>query len=291
MSEHRHLLESHPLGATVAAHLVAEWQLRRARMSHHPMQFLVAIQFWDGDKAHALRLARFLADIEPTFRDDTIIALAARFDVAMDAEIQATYDHVSRKFPVTFMRSNRQATGHPDGCFGLWAGTAELAYSRWLGGWPVANVLFVESEGVPARFDWIDSLKRAHAANLLTGKRITGARMEGAFYDPHVNGSLLMHLSAWGDHPGWRSCPKDIAWDCFHGQSMLGELGPVPSILNLYGAQELSLSVYKTIGSNYAWIASVKDGSAWDCAQSLIGEGWAKLVKSVGKKMKGRKAA
>jgi hypothetical protein len=114
--------------------------------------------------------------------------------------------------------------------------------------------------------------------------------MDGALYEPHVNGSLLMHMSAWSDHLGWRNCPKGIAWDCFHGQSMLNELGPTPSILNLYGAQDMSLAVYKTIGANYAWIASVKDGSAWDCAQSLIGQGWETLARSVGKKVKGRKA-
>jgi hypothetical protein len=289
MSKHAHLIDSHPLGSTIAAHLVAEWYLRQSTQAHHPMPLVVAIQFWDGDKGHALKLARFLADIEPVFRGDTIIALAARYDCELDAEIQDAYDHVSRKFPVTFLRSNRQATGHPDGCFGLWAGTAELMYSRWLSGWPVSNVFFVEAEGVPARYDWIDCLKRAHTANLLTGKRITGARMDGALYEPHVNGSTLMHMSAWGDHPSWRSCPKGQAWDCFHGQSMLGELGAVPSILNLYGAQDMSLAVYKTIGSNYAWIASVKDGSAWDCAQSLMGEGWKKMAKSVGKKMKGAK--
>jgi hypothetical protein len=289
VTKHTHLISNHPLGATVAAHLVAEWQLRQVRAVHHPMQLMVAIQFWEGDKANALRLARFLADIEPTFRDDTIIAFAARFDCELDAEIQEAYDYVSRKFPATFMRSNRRATGHPDGCFGLWAGIAENAYSRWLSGWPVANVLFVESEGVPARVDWIDALKRAHAANMQTGKRITGARMEGAFYEPHVNGTMLMHLSAWADHGGWKSCPKGIAWDCFHGQSMLGEIGSAPSILNLYGAQDMSLSVYKTIGSNYSWIASVKDGSAWKCAQSLVGDEWRKLAASVGKKTMGAK--
>ena len=282
MTHHKHLIETHPLGPTVASHLVAEWQLRQARLAHHPMPLMVAIQFWKGDKYHALRLARFLADIEPEFRLDTIIALAARYDVEIDKEIQKTYDYVSHKFPVTLMRSNRQATGHPDGCFGVWAGTAENSYSRLLSGWPVANVMFVEPDGVPARFDWADAAKRAHAANLLCGKRITGARMDGAFYEPHVNGTMLMHLSAWGDHPSWRSCVKDLAWDCYHGQSMLGELGPVPTILNLYGAQDLSLSVYKTIGANYSWIASVKDESAWECAQSLVGKKWDELSRSVG---------
>lgn len=285
MPHSKHLIEHHKLGATVAAQLVTEWALRQERSLHHPLPLMVAIQFWDGDKGEALRLARFLAQLEPAFRDDTMIALAGRFDVPMDGEIAATMIEVGRRFPVAFLRSKRAAVGHPDGCYGLWAGTAENAVERWVGGWrQCENVLYVEADGVPARWDWIDHLKRAHAENLAAGKRITGARMNGGrFYESHVNGSMLMHASAWVDRPSWHACPTGVAWDCFHARTMLAELGSATGIVNLYGGKDLTLAMYKTLGANYAWIASVKDDSAWACAQSLIGEGWARLAASVGR--------
>lgn len=277
-----HLIARHPLGATVAAHLVSEYALRQVKLPHHPMPLLVAIQFWRGDRDRALRLARFLADIEPAFREDTMIALAARFDVPLDAEIYEAMMDVGRKFPVTFIRSLREAEGHPDGCHGLWAGTAEACFRRWLKGWRCANVFFAEADGVPARYDWIDAIKAAHAENLERGKRVTGARMDGTkYYDSHVNGSLLMHISALSSHPEWLECPSGEAWDCFHGTTFLQELGPVRSVLNLYGAHDVSLSVYKTIGANWAWIASVKDESAWECAQTLTGAPWKRLADSI----------
>lgn len=285
MPPSKHLIEHHPLGATVAANIVAEFALRQACVQHHPLRLAVAIQFWDGDKAKALTLSHLLTDLEAHFRDDVMLVFAARFDVPMDAEIWKAMLYAGRRFHVAFMQSKREQVGHPDGCHGLWAGTLENVHRSWLKGWPCENVFFVEADGVPTRFDWIDSIKTAHAANLLAGRRITGARMEGSrwSYSTHVNGSMIVHASALASHPEWLSCPSGEAWDCFHAQSMLAELGEVRPILNLYGAHDVSLSVFKTIGHHYAWLASVKDGSAWKCALSLVGNKWARLAKTCGK--------
>ena len=280
----RHIVERHPLGATVAANLVTEWTLRQVHSPHNMMPMVIALQYWAGDKQAAFRLAKLLADIEPRLRDDVLFAFCARYDCPLDLETRDALDYVARSFPVTFMRSRREAIGHPDGSFGLWAGTADNCYRRWRKKWHMCtNVFFCEPDGVPARWDWIDALKDAHQRNLTAGKRITGARMDIRHRDPHVNGTLAMHISAWADHPSWHSCPSNEGWDCVCGQSMLADLGPVGSVFNLYGAHDVSLSVFKTLGYMYSWIASVKDDSAFRCAQTLAGDEWRKLAASVGK--------
>ena len=259
------------LGPTVAGHLLVEEAQRASRPAHHPLPLAIAIQFWKGDQARALRLARFLADMEPVRRDDVFLVFARRFDVPMSRDLEEAALYCGLKFPACHVQSQRRETGHPDGCFGLWAGTADAVYRNYLGRWPCSSVFFVEAEGVPLCWDWIDKLKRAHADNLAAGKRVTGARMEaGLNYGAHINGSLVMHLSCWGDHPSLHECRKGQAWDVFHAQVLLSEAGPRPGIVNLYGAHRVTMSVFKTLGRDHAWLASVKDASSWRCAQSLL---------------------
>lgn len=285
-----HLIEHHPLGATVAANLVTEWHLRQLRTPHNNLPMVIALQFWQGDRARAFEVAKLCADIEPRLRDDILFAFCARYDHPLDLETRDVMDYVGRSFPCAFIRSKREAVGHPDGSFGLWAGIAEECYRRWLKKWAMCeNVFFCEPDGVPLRWDWIDALKDAHMKNLACGKRITGARMDIRHRDPHVNGTFAMHVSAWADHPSWHQCPSGEGWDCCFGQTMLQELGPVGGVFNLYGAHDVSLSVFKTLGYQYAWLASVKDDSALNCAKTLVGDGeeWQKLAASVGKGSEG----
>lgn len=278
----RKLIENHQLGPTVAGHLAVEFAHRRNPPPHHPMRLAVAIQFWDGDRDEALRLARLLADIEPSPRSDVSLVLACRYDIDEHApDIMRTRAYCEKKFPAVVMRSKRVAKGHPDGCFGLWVGTAENCYEGLVRGEPFDNVFFVESEGAPTRFDWIDQLKKQHQITLDSGKFVTGPRMEGnQFYQTHINGSCVMNMHFFKNFPSLHSCPSGVAWDCFHARTMVGASGPGQGILNLYGAHSLGLSVYKTLARDYAWVASVKDGSAQVCARTLLEKPWRKLYLS-----------
>jgi hypothetical protein len=266
------MIENHPLGATVAGHLMVEQAERAIRAPHPSTQLGIAIQFWSGDQAEALQLARFLADLEPIRRDDVVLIFARRFDVEMTDDLYAAELACGLKFPVTHVQSRRRLTGHPDGCYGLWSGTAQACYDAYTAGFPIENVFFAEAEGVPMRWDWIDYLKRAHQKNLEQGKRVTGAwEGTGRYHEEHVNGSFCMHMSCWADHASLHRCAPGKAWDCFHGRVLLSELGPWQAIENLYGAHDVvSLSVFKTMARNRAWLSSVKDGSAWKCAQTLL---------------------
>jgi hypothetical protein len=176
----------------------------------------------------------------------------------------------SKKPCSTVATSRREATGHPDGCYGLWAGSVEVLAEQRCAAWPYDNVLTIEADGVPLRWDWIDQIKRVHAEHLDSGKRITGVRMFQG--QRHVNGTMAMHLSCWDDHPSLHRCRAGQPWDCFHGQTLLRECGDRSAIVNLYGVQDVSPSVFSILGHEHAWLASSKDESAWRCAQGLLAE-------------------
>jgi hypothetical protein len=267
----KHMIEHSPLGATAEAHLAIEDAVRALKPgAHNDLPLAIALQFYPGDQSKALRLARFLADLEPEYRDDVLLIFAERFDVEQNSGLSAAIQHCARKFPVTQLRSQRPGAGHLEGSWGLFAGIADLCYRNYCHIWPWSNVFFAEADGIPLRWDWIDVLKRAHAENLARDKRVTGSLM--AAYGGHVGGSHVHHCSFWGDHQSLQHCRRGCAWDLFHAQVLKAELGSAPAIANLYGAQSISPSVFRTLGNEYghAWLANAKDESAWQCAQALL---------------------
>ena len=266
------MIERHPLGATVACQMAIEEALRRANSPHHPLPLAIALQFWAGDQARALRLARFLADIEPTRRDDVMFIFARANELGESRELTETSLYCGQKFPVTHLVSGRRGEGHLAGAYAIWSGVAEKLWQDYstARGWPWQHVAFIEHDGVPLAKDWIDREKRAHAANLSLGKRVTGARMEACPCCPcHVTGQLIMDVRCWAEHPTLWTCPPGQAWDCRHAETLLSEWGPHSPIVNLYGATDVSASVFQVLSNGRAWLANVKDESAWNCAQRL----------------------
>jgi len=273
-----HMISRHALGETGATLMAVEQALAAAKLPHKGPPIMIAIQFYSGDQEEGLRLAVLLADMEPEFRNDVALVFARRFDVPGPGENPDLMDaaiYCAQKFPVMHIRSKREQVGHPDGCYGLWAGTCEeLAKIVNQEGCLYRAVFFVEPDGVPLRWDWIDALKAAHAETLTLGKRITGCRVDaGPCNALHPNGSLLMELSCFEDHPSLHTCPPGKAWDQWHAHVLLSEMGPSHVIANIYGAEDVSLSVFKTKGLRHCWLSSIKDDSAWKCAETLLRPG------------------
>lgn len=231
----------------------------------------IALQFYGGDKLKALALARLLADIEPVHRDDVALIFAQRFDVQMTQDIYQTQQYCAKKFPIFHIRSEREQVGHPNGCFGLWAGTAEQCYKHYCQTWPYHSIFFIEPDGVPLRKDWINLLKKRHAETLAMGKRVTGHIVpENPGCCAHVNGTMVMHLSCWADHPSFQVCRRDIAWDVFHAQALLGEANDNKVTVGLQECKNLPREVFEKLGHNAAWLTGVKDGTSWQIARELV---------------------
>jgi len=236
-----------------------------------PQALVVAIQYYADDEHAALRLARLLADIEPQRRDDVIIAFARRFDCPPSGALSGTFLHVGKKFGVINLPSIREATGHPDGCNGIWRSTMEQLSSSWYrGNLGACSVFTVEPDGCPLSADWADRIQAEHRRAVRAGKRVSGCLIEQPF--PHVNGTLVAHLSMWRDRLSLHDTPPGQAWDLFHAAALMAECQPTALIKNVYGAQEWSSPALAAMAKETAWLASTKDASAIAWAErTLVG--------------------
>src|SRR5690242_5637175 len=132
---------------------------------------ILALQFWDGDKAQAMKLARLCADIEPHKRNDVYFLFSARFDCRHDQE---TVEYVSQKNRVLLHTTKRKATGWPNGPNQQMACT----YEHWmeLGKRqriePMSGIMLMEADCVSLAKDWINQLINEYKGY---GKAILGA--------------------------------------------------------------------------------------------------------------------
>jgi hypothetical protein len=244
-----------------------------------PSGFVIALQFYEGDMPQALRLARLLADIELEHREDVTIALCPRFDVvSRDAceGIERTLWHLYAKFPALVIQSTTPTgIGHPEGPNGLWAHTFGELARMWSDGLLDREaVMFIEPDGCPLRTDWIEMMLLEADRAFGAGKRVVGALMtgDGPKRCPHVNGTLLAHLSMWADRPSIHSTPQDQAWDLFHARVLVAEAMPTTLAKNVYGATEYTAPVLASMARATAWIASTKDQSTIEWAErTLVG--------------------
>jgi hypothetical protein len=156
-------------------------------------KILIALQFWQGDKDAALRLARFLADIEPKHSDLADFILVKRFDCKTPLKDQEIVPALSRKFNLYAYTSPRRETGWPMGCNGLWLATMEWARSM-MEARRVPNykaIFCCESDGCPLFSDWVERMSAAWD-NANRDKPVVQAGPMVGVPALHINGNCLM---------------------------------------------------------------------------------------------------
>jgi hypothetical protein len=259
-----HIAERFPGGATAALTLALEEQRRelQKKVWHHPMPLVLALQFCPKDEAEAMKLARLLTDIEPEPRQDVAFLFATQaFNTPLSEDVRRTILYTQRRFPTMWAPMPiAEDHGHPDGCFELWSATLKWLSDRWASGeFPYTDAFLFEADGAPTTHDWIDRLKTAHEQTIREGKRVTGPRM--SWPAPHVNGSAVWDLtSLWRNTPSLWTCRPGLIWDMNHSRTLLREAGSSHTIMNPYGADGLSESMWAILGHEHAWITSIKDG-------------------------------
>lgn len=238
---------------------------------------IVVVQYWMGDEPRALALARLLATLErgDAPRADAHLVLARRVDCPVSPEAERTVDRARRAFgSVHLLRSARPETGHPDGCFGLWAGAAEGLYQMLVNGvlpWTTArHAFFCEADGVPLRVDWLNRLIEAHDLTLAQNRRVTGAVMDWPY--PHVNGNMIMDLQVFADYPSLRECPPGVAWDLHHGPILLREARASHVIRNDCGSRDWTPGTLRCVATQSAWHHGCKDDTVLQFARRLLDE-------------------
>src|SRR6478736_442935 len=118
-------------------------------------KMIVALQFWEGDKAKAMHLAKFIADLEPKKNELVDFAFVARFDAKHDP---AVIEYVSRKFNVWTLTGTRRTEGWPDGCNDLALDLFQQSAvrTRVRGPWENHKALYlIESDVMPMCRDWL----------------------------------------------------------------------------------------------------------------------------------------
>ena len=179
-----------------------------------PRKIVIVLQFWEGDKAKAMRLARLIADIEPAKNNHVDFAFAARFDTHPDLE---TVKYVSRKFNVWKMKGNRRGTGWPHGCNELALDMLQQAvtYKRQKFWNNHKAAYLIESDIMPMRRDWLSAISDEWDEAQSKGKLVMGSWCPFHSTVGHINGNLLFDLDLVLKVKGLEGCPARAGWDCY----------------------------------------------------------------------------
>lgn len=178
-------------------------------------KLLIAMQFYPGDRNDAMRISRFIADIETNRRQDVEFCFAARIDAEHDRQ---TVHHVSGKFKVHIFTSGRRDVGWPNGCNGLWHDLmiwSQMQIRDRHGDWEA--VLTTESDACPLSRDWISKLMMEWDNAKAQKKFIVGCKIENG--DPnytHINGNALWDARITGKIQGMTGTPIFKSWDVYH---------------------------------------------------------------------------
>lgn len=158
-------------------------------------KILITLPFWDGDKAQAMRLARFIADLQPSGASGAADFLfVARQDCKHDKE---TVAYVSRKFNTFTHTSTRPERGWPLGCGGTFFATVDWSLRNISAAkCPAYKAIFVcEADVTPLTRDALlylharwDAAKKKNPNLSLAGALVP----EGPHGHAHINGGCCL---------------------------------------------------------------------------------------------------
>jgi hypothetical protein len=239
-------------------------------------KILIALQFWKGDMAGAMKLANFLADLEPAHNNLADFLLVDRFDCQTD--FSDTLKKLSRKFNVFNYTSPQRGTGWPDGCNSLWFGTMEWVYSYMEAKQiPQYKANFTcEADGAPVYQDWITRMSSAwDAVQQPQPVCIAGPLVSGPGIEEHVNGNCLitgnLEFLYWvvrrvGGMPG------GCGWDYgLRGEFKKRGWANIPGMVSYYNTPRFSKEQYKKmLDDQLIWVHGDKSNCLIDYGRARL---------------------
>lgn len=233
----------------------------------------LVLQFWEGDKAQAMALARLLADLEPAHTGLADFIFVHRYDCEPD---DATIKYVSRRFNVFTHRSARRSTGWPRGCNGLFFGGVEYLYHMSAENARTPRykaAFFMEADTCPLHRAWLPWL---HAKwDDFKGKAsIAGVRVVGPTIAEHINGNCVLSGNLKFLH--WlvkvAGEPANAGWDyALAGEFRRWGAGEIKGMEFHWKAPSMTeedLTVLRDRGT--IWLHGIKDFSALDFARKTL---------------------
>ena len=236
----------------------------------HPGRFVIALQYWDGDRDDAIRLARFIADIEPCWNDRVTMCFVRRHDATpID---QQTIKYVEHKFSVNHHVSPTHKAGYPDSPNIMAVALIREAARRYHGQWrDVMGVMLLESDSVPVKRGWLVDLIDEWQVALGHGRLLMGAWKPTCGPHGHINGNMVFHPSL-ADTLKLPQCPSVIPWDTFYPPIFRRVWAWTGLIANFYRevcCTDQFLSTPECGAKPPVLIHGVKDDSAWNYAERM----------------------
>lgn len=229
------------------------------------MSLLLCVQFWEGDKVAAFRLARFIADIEPRFRSDVELCFVARYDAHHDHD---TLKYVVNKMPVSFHTCSRKGEGWPAGPNAMAVDTLYMVAERRER--PEAALL-MEPDCVPLARNWIDQLMAEWQARPKHTVLMGSWRDSGGPYG-HINGNCMV-VPDFVDRVDVSRVPPQLAWDCAAAPQVREKWhisGLFKNCFQSYNATEDGLRTPEVGERPPVVIHGYKDDSAIDIARRWV---------------------
>ncbi len=173
-------------------------------------KILLALQFFDGDREQAMKVARLIADLEPRHSEYADFLFTSRFDSSHDLD---TIKYVSSKFNVHTYVNRQRGKLWPMGCNSLAFGTLDWVFSYGEADRipPYKAVLLFEADACPLAPNWISELSQFwDKAN----KKVVGPLLQHP--GEHINGNCL--LSGSKEFLKWIArdvggCTPHAGWD------------------------------------------------------------------------------
>jgi hypothetical protein len=153
-------------------------------------KILIALSFWEGDRASAEKLARFLADLEPSHTDKADFLLVNRFDCPpLDPNVLG----LTRKFNTFTHTTPKILTGWPNGCnamaMAMLSWVCQRVESKKI---PSYKAIFnCEADGGPVSVDWIAKMSAAWDSVNQKRKVVLAGPMVPA-PQQHINANALL---------------------------------------------------------------------------------------------------
>lgn len=222
-------------------------------------KLLLALQFYAGDKAAALDLARLIADIESSHSEAADFLFVARWDCDFDADVIA---HVSRKFNVRTFRTRQRGKFWPFGPNCVWHDVMAHAFEqRREGRFPYKAILTFEADCVPLSRDWISRLSAEFDSRHV---KVLGCEQPHPI--KHINGNALFSC----DQDFLKSlrklgnCSPAIGWDVAHAKRFFQwGAADTPLIRSWYSRPTVAEEALDSLAASGAcFLHGIKDDSA-----------------------------
>lgn len=235
-------------------------------------KLLLALQYWEGDREQAMKLARFIADLQPSHSLAADFMFVRRFDCKESDS--ATVEHVSRKFNTHTFQCRRRGVGWPTGCNDLWAGLMENLYHRMESKMlpHYRAILTFEADCCPLTNDWIERLGKRWDS--LRGVCMAGDIVEAEHMHEHINGNCLVSTNL--EFLRWISkiavCPPRCGWDYYFAPEFKKRgWADIPEIISVWRTSGYTAKRYtQLVKDGVVFLHGVKDDSLLDMTRKYL---------------------